>query len=808
MAPSSSASNNASVTRRQFLKIAAATGATVGVTTGLQSLLGAGSVQAETGQVVTAADEKIVPGVCLLCPSGCGVLARVVVDPLQGADGRVVKLEGNPMHPINLGALCAKGQAALELLYNPDRLTGPMKRTGERGAGQWTPITWDEAVQTVTQKLNALRSAGHPERAALMYGETRGQLRAFFERFMQAVGSPNTISHNSLNIEAAKLGMYLTQGIYDLPAYDLENSKYVLSFGASLLEAGRVPQRMISGYAFMRRGRADRGKIVVIDPRQGVTGAKADEWIPIVPGTDAALALGLAHVIIRSGLVDSDFVHNYGFGFDDFVDDAGQPREGFKTFVLKNYDPARVEQITGIPATTISRLAGEFAGNQPAVAILPGKGGLLNGSIGGVYAAMAVHLLNALVGSIEKPGGVMTQRYTLSPAWPDLPADPIAEQGRAAERADGAGTQFPLARHAYQAVADRVLAGQPLEALFLYDANPVYETPGGARFIEAFQRVPFIVSFSSFMDESAQYADLVLPEPTFLERYEDDHIEGLGYPGVALRQPVIEPRHDTLNTGDLFLRVAAAMGGPVASAFPWATYEELLQFRLQEVGTDWATLKELGVWMTPGYRFSRRGSAEWIGGVMGSDRLTAPRDGRFDFYSRELNNLLSHLSSEQLRALGISQPAQGVGLPHYEPTVYAGAASEFPFVLNNITLISLGPVSAAANMPTLQEISGMTVGETWGSWLEMNPEAAHELGLHDKDAVWVESPFGKAQTKVRLVKALRPDVVNLPLNQGHTAVGRWAKERGVNGLALLNPASEPAAGLAAFTNTRVKVYRA
>jgi anaerobic selenocysteine-containing dehydrogenase len=789
------------LTRRQFLKIAATTGATVGVTSGLQSLLGAGAVQADTGVVVSAAEEKIVPSVCLLCPSGCGVLARV-------ADGRVVKLEGNPMHPINLGALCAKGQAALELLYNPDRLTGPMKRAGERGAGQWTPITWDEAIQTVAKKLNELRAAGHPERAALMHGETRGQLRAFFERFMQAVGSPNTISHNSLNIEAAKLGMYFTQGIYDLPAYDLENSKYVLSFGASLLEAGRVPQRMISGYAFLRRGRAERGKIVVIDPRQGVTGAKADEWIPIVPGTDAALALGLAHVIIRSGLVDSEFVHDYSFGFDDFVDDDGQPREGFKTFVLKNYDPARVEKITGIPATTISRLAGEFAGNKPAVAILPGKGGLLNGSIGGVYAAMAVHLLNALVGSIEKPGGVMTQRYTLSPVWPDLPADPIAEQGRAAERVDGAGTQFPLARHAYQAVADRVLAGQPLEALFLYDANPVYETPGGARFSEAFQRIPFIASFASFMDESAQYADLVLPEPTFLERYEDDHIEGLGYPGVALRQPVIAPRHDTLNTGDFFLRVAAAMGGPVASAFPWASYEAVLQYRLQEVGTDWATLKELGVWMTPGYRFSRRGSAEWMSEVVGSDRLTAPRDGRFDFYSRELNNLIGGKNAPSGRLYGISQTGNAVGLPHYEPTVYAGAVNEFPFMLNVITLISLGPISAAANLPTLQEISGMTVGETWGSWLEMNPEAARELGLQDRDAVWVESPFGKAQTKLRLVKALRPDVVNLPHNQGHTAVGRWAKERGVNGLALLNPATEPAAGLAAFTNTRVKVYRA
>lgn len=801
-APPKSVALRSGFTRREFLKLAAVAGGSAATMSGLQSLLMAESVAAAGGALLTSAEDAIVPGVCLLCPSGCGILARV-------ADGRVVKLEGNPMHPINLGALCPKGQAAPELLYNPDRLTGPLRRVGERGAGEWQPIGWDEAARLVAQKLDSLRAAGTPERAALMHGETRGQLRAFFERFMDAVGSPNVISRESLNVAAAKLGMYLTQGIYDLPAYDLENSNYVLAFGASLLEAGRVPQRMVSGYSYLRRGRARRGKVVVIDPRQGVTGAKADEWIPIVPGADAALALGIAHVIIRAGLVDSDFIHNYGFGFEDFPDETGTVlHQGFKSFVLENYDPGRVERITGVPATTISRLAGEFAGNKPAVAILPGKGGLLNGTIGGVYAAMAVHILNALVGSIDAPGGVMTQRYFPYTEWPALPADPVAEQGRAAERVDGAGTQFPLAWHAYQAVADRVLAGYPLEALFLYDANPVYEVPGGARFVEAFKQIPFVVSFAAFMDESAQYADLVLPEPTFLERYQDDAIEGLGYPGVGLRQPAIPPLHDTLSAGDFLLRVAAALGDPVSAALPWASYEELLQFRLKDVGTGWDTLKELGVWIVPGYRFERRGSQKWIDEVVGSDRFNAPRDGRFDFYSRELNALLGGMNGEQLAALGLSQTGDAANLPHYEPTPYAGDPAEYPFTLNVITLMSLGPVGAAANMPTLQEISGMTAGETWGSWLEMSPDAAHALGLQDKDEVWVESGFGKAKTKVRLVKALRPDVVNLPYNQGHTAIGRWAKDRGVNGMALLNPASEPASGLAAFTNTRVRVYRA
>ncbi len=790
------------MTRRQFLTMTAATVGSVAVVSGLETLFTPENAAAAEGVLQTGSRETVVPGVCLLCPSGCGVLTRV-------SEGRAVKLEGNPMHPINLGTLCPKGQAAPELLYNPDRLTMPMRRVGARGSGEWEPVSWEEAVQLVAGRLDALRAAGHPERAAILYGEARGQLPSFFRRFMHIVGSPNVVSRESLNTAGAKLGVYLTQGVYDTPSYDLENCSYVLAFGASLLEAGPVPQRMVSGFSFMRRGRSNRGKIVVIDPRQGVNGAKADEWIPIIPGTDAALALGMANVIIRSSLVDGSFINNYCFGYNDFPDETETRLiQGFKNFVLENYNPDQVSEITGIPATTISRLAGEFAGQKPAVAILPGKGGLLNGTIGGVYAAMAVHALNALVGSIDTPGGVLTQRYPKLRPWAERPADPVAEMGCTAERVDGAGSLFPLARDAYQAVADRVLDGYPLDLLLLYDANPVYDAPGGARFVDAFERIPLVVSYTSFLDDTARYADLVLPEPTFLERFEDHYLEGLGYPGVGLRQPVIFPRHDTMSVGDFLLKVAAAMEEPVSSAFPWQTYQGIVRYRLFDIGTDWETLKELGVWMTPGYLHARRGSDKWVHEVIGRDRRFAPRDGYFDFFSRELKCIVDALDPSERARLGLAEAGDAAFLPRYVPTPFAGDEKDYPLILNVITLMSLGPVSAAANMPTLQEISGMTVGETWGSWLEMNPHTAEELGLVDSQEVLVESPFGQVRVRLRTVKGLHPEVVNLPYNQGHEAVGRWAKNRGVNGLALLTPQSEPVSGLAAFTNTRVRVSRA
>ena len=791
------------VTRRDFVKAAGGLAAAAALSTGLsRRALSLEDVHGVPRRSAAALSEKIVPTVCLMCPSGCGMTGRVV-------DGKLVKLEGSALHPINLGALCPKGQAAPELLYNPDRIRGPLRRTGKRGEGGWEPIPWETALSTVAQRLTQMRDGGHPERFAFLYGETRGQMRDLITRFAGAIGSPNAISHDSLNIEASKLGHLLTQGIYDRLAYDLENTSYLLSFGAGLLETGRTVQRFISGYAYMRRGRPQRGKVVVVDPRQGVSGAKADEWIPCRPGAEGALALGMANVIISSGLVDRDFVEHYAFGYEDWQDESGTKHTGFKSLVLEQYTPKAVAEITGVASGTIARLAGEFAANRPALAVIPAESGLLTGNANSVYTVMAVHCLNALVGSLEAAGGTQVQQYPVCPGWPALPPDPLAEAGRQAERLDGAGTVFPLAHHAYQAVPDRIRDGYPLDVLFLYDADPMFECPNGpARWAEAFGKVDLVVSFSSFLDDTAQYADLILPDHTFLERWQDDFIEGVGYAGVALRQPVVAPVADTRNAGDVLIELARRIGGWVGTAFPWTDFTELLKGQLKDVGVGWDTLTNLGVWVVPPYKPAARGSDAWRKEIVGRDRQHAPRDGYFDFSSRELQCLLGSADEATLQRLGIQARGDEVFLPHYEPVSYHGDEAHYPFVLNVVTLMSLGSYSANANVPSLQEISGMTVDETWDSWLEMNPAAARKQGLEDKAEVWIESPFGKVRTKVRFVPGLHPEVVMLPYNQGHRAVGRYARNRGVNGLALMGPDSEPLTGLAALANTRVKVYAA
>lgn len=791
------------VSRRDFIKIGAtvtAAGAAVAAATGTRAWLENRAIAVGSQPAVAAAplDEEWVVTTCAMCPSGCGLKVRVV-------NGKAVKIEGNPLHPLNQGVCCLRGQAALEALYSPERLPRPRRQMGERGSGDWEEISWDDALALVAQKLTDLRQKGLAHTVAFMYGDTRGQMRGLIHRFLAAYGSPNAIARHSLDEQAARLGMFLTQGVNGIPVYDLAQANYAVAFGGNLLEASRHVMGYLGTLAFMRRGRPVRGKLVAVHPRLSLTGAKADEWVPIRPGTYAALALGMANVIINSKLYDEDFVRDFTFGFEDFTDEAGNLHMGFKRLVLENYPLDRVSAITGVPAEIIARIAGEFATNRPAIAIMPTEPyGMAAGN--SLYTAMAVHALNALVGSIDTPGGVLVQRFPTLADWPAFSPDEAARTGLSQPRIDGAGTgELPLALSAYQNVAANILADQPypLNALFLYNANPVFDAPDGAQFAQALKKVPFVVSFASTLDESAAHADLILPASTFLEIWGDDYLEGTGYAGVSLRQPVVEPVHDTRNPGDVLLALAGMVGGPVAEALPWQSYRELVEYRLSGIEMDSEKFRENGVWSEMVYFHAQPGSPAWSR-VVGRDRVNAPQDGRFDFFSRELFNLLD-------------TPPDAACLPHFdEPPTLAANPSEaaaYPFVLVTQTLITQ-PRGWDGIIPTLQECYGLQANRKWSSWVEINPRAAAGLGIEDGDLVWVESPVGRVLVPARLYEGIWPNAVYLPPGQGHRTLTRWGRGSpdngvvGANPIQLLTNRTEPLSGQVAAVPTRVRIYKA
>lgn len=785
------------VNRRDFLKIGAAATMVGATALGVDRLFEPSQNSRQVNASTTVSDE-LVKTTCALCPSGCGLEVRVV-------NGKAVKVDGDPLHPLNQGVCCLRGQTSLEVLYSPERIQRPRRQKGERGSGEWEEISWEEALTELADKLRALRATGQAHTLAVVHGELRGQMRSMLQQFMRAFGSPNLISCSSLAEQAVRQASFLTQGINGLPIYDINNANYVMTFGGNLLESNRNVIGYLSSVAFMRRGRPQRGKLVSVHPRLSLTGLKADEWIPIRPGSYAALALGMANVIINSNLYDKDFVRDFTFGFEDFEDQEGKEHKGFKSLVVEKYTLERVSVITGIATETIARLAGEFATNRPAVAVAPNEYGELN-SGNSLYTAMAIHCLNALVGSIDCAGGVLVQRFPSLGDWPEFEAEPGAVESYAKARIDGAGSQrFPLALSAYQEIPQAILTENPyaINTILMINVNPVYDIPGDGKMAQALLKTPLVVSFSSVMDESALHADLVLPASTFLEIWGDDFIDGAGYAGVSLRRPVVQAVHDTRNPADVILELSQRMGGSCAQALPWSDYKALIQDRLTAMDMDWEKFVSNGSWSEMVYFNAQPGSPAWSQ-VVGRDRFQAPKDGRFDFFSRELFAMLENPSDQDCLPQFVLPPELADDIRGF---------TDYPFLMLTQSLIT-HTYNWPGIVPTLQECFGLQSHSKWDSWVEMNPKAAEGLGLQQGDLVWVESEKGRVQAPLKLYEGIWPNVIYIPPGQGRFTQVKWGRNMpkqmvvGANPSQLMRFSSESLSGQAVFNPTRVKVYKA
>ncbi|MBZ5631411.1 MAG: molybdopterin-dependent oxidoreductase, partial [Acidobacteriia bacterium] len=511
--------------RRNFLRFAA--GGAVGVATSGVSLKGISTINAaiDSEQVrVPSGPESWATGVCNMCPGGCGLRVRLI-------GNRAVKIQGNPLHPVNRGGLCPKGLAGLQELYHPDRLRKALRNTGTRDNPRWKEISSDEALGLVSERMRKLRDSGEARSLVVVDRQRSGLLPRLLSRFMAAYGSPNYVTMPT-GLDALQAAIYAQQGVSEQVAYDFSNSRYVLSFGVNLLEGWGAPVAMMRAFSRWRdvaSGR--RTKFVQIEPRFSMTAARADEWVPIRPGTEATLALGMAYVLISEGLYDADFVREHTFGFEDWRDAEGSSHTGFKSLVKSEYRLNDAATVTGVPADTILRLAREAAQNRPVVAI----GDRHNSSLpGNVYAAMAVHSLNGLLGSIDVPGGVLVQQQLPGQALVSNAKDPLLPSSQTHVANAGELPQAIVSKRPY-----------PVETLLLNQVNPVFALPNGAAFRSAMKDVPFIVSFSSFLDDTAVLADLVIPAPTGLESWQDGGTPPtVANAMVSISPPAVRPRKD------------------------------------------------------------------------------------------------------------------------------------------------------------------------------------------------------------------------------------------------------------------------
>jgi anaerobic selenocysteine-containing dehydrogenase len=766
-------------TRRRFLQLASGTAAATALMG--DRLSGVGQAAGELERWATP-EEISVPSICQQCPGGCGLLVRTL-------DGEVAGISGNPLHPINGGALCPKAFAGLQLLYDSNRVKSPMARAGERG--KFRPIGWDEALSIVTARLSDLRDKGLAHTVVILGGQYRGYRDALWKRFAEAYGTPNYIRARCFAPEKPALAHRLMQGVTSPLSYDLAQARFVLSFGAGLLESWTGPVHTSRAFARLRRsGDRPRGLLVQVDPRRSVTAIKADRWISLAPGTDGVLALGIANAMIREGLYDQEFVAEYTFGFEDWVDSGGRQHQGFKNLVLQDYGLFTVSAATGVPVKNILEIARNLATLKPAVVI--GERGPAYGT-DDLHTRMAIHSLNALVGNIGVTGGVQIQGELPLAPLPAVNQDAAAKRGLAQPRIDSAGEkQYLLAADAPQLLPERIMSGTPypVNVLFLYATNPLANHPAKEALAGAMKKIPFIVSFSPFLDESSAMADLILPDHTYLERWQDDQIVHLaGFTCFSVARPASKPLHQTRNTADAVLQIGQALGGGVAQNFPWKNFAELLREgarglyeahrgyvvsihaeealrkvleregfwvpEFKDFDAFWQGLVERGAWWDPtSLPVSRKA-------------LLRTPSGKFEFYSTVLKDLVDKAAKQEdkaaslIAALGAGKTEDRFFLPAVAVPRPAQTES-FPLRLITYRLMSR-PMGGGKNQPWLMEQPAVHVQAAWDGWIEVNPKTADALGIKEKDWVWVESAKGRIKLQAKLYSGTRAAVVQMPL---------------------------------------------
>jgi anaerobic selenocysteine-containing dehydrogenase len=704
-------------TRREFLKVGAAGTATV---------ILAGCAQESERWValepyVRAPEEQLagIPtwyaSTCRMCPAGCGIIVRVM-------NGRAVKIEGNPQHPVNRGKLCARGQSGPQLLYNPDRITGAARQE-ERGSRRFQPIAWNEAINTLYERLDAAGDA-----VAIWTGSTTsGHLLDLFARYAGAVGAPAPLRHDLTSVVNGVSTLAQANdalfGRAALPGYDLARADVIFSFGADFLGAWLSATGFgVEFGQFRSQPFGKRGLLVQFEPKMSITGAKADRWVPVQPGAEALVAGALLRIIADEG-----------FG--------GPARAELAASLAGDADPDVAAAACDLKLADLVTLARAFAGAQRPVAI---PGGALAGGSNGLAAVTAVQALNALAGA--GAGGL-----SFAPAVPANLAAPAASSYAEV-----------------QALIERMNGGE-ISLLLVHGANPVYDLPPASGIADALAKVKTIISFNPLVDETAAVADYLLPDRTYLEGwgYEVAQPAFQGRPAVSGQQPVVGPFHDVRATGDVLL--TAARGIPAAAAaLPWT----------DEV----AFIKEQITALPKGASGGDDDEVRWA---------------RFQQHGGWWPEAAPEGAAPEFAAPGPVEAA---------PAAFEGEAAQYPYYLHLYPSVLLGD-GRGASLPWLQGAPDPLTTVAWQTWVEINPATARTLGVDDGDVVRVESPHGAIEAPVYVFPAIRPDTVAIPLGQGHSDQGRYARERGSHALRLVGATLDETGQNLAWSSLRVRVTK-
>jgi len=652
---------------------------------------------------IVPGEEQWHPAVCTECTAGCGTIVRMMSatrsierdgQPMRQRIAAVKKIEGNPLDPVSGGRLCARGQAVVQGLYHPDRLKGPMKRSGNPGEARFSPVTWDEALAAAAEKILAVHSSD-PASIAILTGPTRGTRSLALERFAKALGAPAPVVCSLADYPVERKAAEMVFGWKGLPVYDLANAHHALGVGADFLGGWASPVYYARQYGSFRQGRsAVRGYLAHAESRLSLTATSADRWLPLLPGTEPQFLLAVGSLLLAAKTARN-----------------AKELPAAVNSVFQSADPARLLADCGLPEARVREVV-DILGQSEAPLVFAGASNLHTNSLD---ALVDSHYVNLMLGNIGRKGGV------LPPAAPLVPA-----------------------AESYRVTAALAHA----RVILLDDANPAYSLPAASGVADALSHAEMVIGFSSLLDDSGAYANLLLPSPHTLE----SAVVVTSQAGAAIATPFVEPLYQTrpLETtlADLARKIFIDYQAVTASD----TVQPLLG---KDLSFDDAA-RQGGAWPAQNY------------------------DGKYQVAGKTLD---------------------------VNPAAFDGDASRYPLTLQPYLSLQFHD-GRGSHLPWLQELPDPVSSSIWGLPVEIDPKTAQSLGVTNGDVVRVESAHGKLEAPAYVHPGAIPGVVSMAIGDGHAHYSRYATGRGANPLAILAPVWEKSTGQLAMGGTRVRLARA
>lgn len=728
------------------------------------------------GKPLSKAEEFPEPGVkviksdCANCHGHCGVLVHI-------REGKVIKVEGDPDNPLNWGTLCPKGLMMPQLLYHSDRLKYPLKRLGKRGEGRWQRITWDEALDTAAQELNAIRQKWGPLGVAFCQGTGRTTI-PYIQRFISLWGTANRAGypHNCYTPRVTTSRVTFGRPV----GFDERNSRCLMAWGSNITHTNEAGCRGANFISAWKKG----AKLICVDPVFTAIASKADIWLQIRPGTDCALSLAMLNVIISEGLYDRQFVEKWIYGFDRL---AGH---------VAPFTPEWASQITWIPADSIRRAARIYATTKPAC--------LLHGvapefGVNTTNTIRSFWLLAAVTGNVDVPGGNV---FWLGPLA-SLGIVPDAEKraqfslrSYLSEEAwqNRCGKEFKLYKYGIPTppytVYKTILTEDPypIKALVVWTANPLLSHENPRDLIhKAFMKVDFLMAVDHWMTPSAELADIVLPAATYLER-DDVHFLGSAVDGnpVGCCQKAVEPLGECRDDKEIILDLSQRLG----LDYGWGSVREMLDGILSPAGITFEEFKQIG-WihrpLTP---------RKYELGLLrpdGRPGFNTP-SGKIELYCTELEEM------------GYD-PMPIYKEPPESPYSTSELAQEYPLVLTTGIRSPVYFHTQFRQIPWLREIHPDPI-------VRIHPETAQKFNIREGDWVYIESPRGRCRQKAKLTYGIDPRVVMaehdwwFPEKEGAEPGLHGAWEANINLLVSSDPPYDPALGSTPARSLLCRIYKA